>query len=412
MFVALSKYMNVGGTVIIGGGLAGLTIAEFLANRKSDNVILLEQYKAWGGRVATYRDKSQNLQYEIGAGRIFHTHKRVAALVRRFGLHTYPISTSSDVINGDTQHPNPFLAVFEPVRKILATIPQAILAKHTVADLVPKELHAILDYYPYWCEFNLLRADIALPLFTPSHAMGATGAHAYYGIVEGIDAITTGLHDAAEKAGATLKNRHTVTNITRTAPDLFEITGLKGKKGEQTPFKYEANRVIIATCRCGYSDFSILKDMPLMKQLATGALTRIYAVYDPPLPITEKIVTDNPLRHIIPIRDGLIMISYTDGDDTKFWKDLDDIALEDAIHKELQKLFPDMTIPKPKYLKKHMWPNGCTYWLPGTYDPKTASIIAHNPEPNLYLTGESVSLNQTWMEGALESAEYLETLLK
>ena len=70
-----------------------------------------------------------------------------------------------------------------------------------------------------------------------------------------------------------------------------------------------------------------------------------------------------------------------------------------------------MEIPTPKYLKKHDWPNGCTYWLPGDYDVNTASKIAHNPEPNLYLTGESISTNQTWMEGALESAEYLKTLI-
>jgi monoamine oxidase len=401
--------MNVERTIIIGGGLAGLSIAEYLANKVSSNVLVLEQYRAWGGRVVTYRDKEKGLQYEIGAGRIFHEHKRIGALVKRFGLHTYPISAESTFNN----HPNPFLQLFDPVRKVLQTLPDDVLAKHTVKELVPKELHSTLEYYPYWSEFNLLRADLALPLFNPGKAMGTDKPAEYYGVVEGLDSITTHLHDAAKKAGATLKNRHTVTNIKRLAPDLFEITGLRGKKANQHPFKYQASRVIIATCRCGYGDFSILKEMPLMKQLATGALTRIYAVYQPPLDIPEKVVTNGPLRFIIPInpKTGLIMISYTDGDDTKYWRDLDGDALEDAIHKEFTKLFPDKTMTKPTYLKKHEWPNGCTYWLPGNYNPKEASKIAHNPEPNLYLTGESVSLTQTWMEGALESAEYLKTLL-
>lgn len=404
--------MDVERTIIIGGGLAGLSIAEFLAKKSGNsNVLVLEQYRAWGGRVVTYRDKSKNLQYEIGAGRVFHTHKRVGDLVKRFGLHTYPISTESTTPNG---LPNPFLQLFEPVRHILQSLPADILAKHTVNELVPEELCSVLKYYPYWSEFNLLRADLALPLFAPTKPMGTDAPADYYGVVEGLDAITTHLHDAAAKAGATLKNRHQVTNISRLAPDLFEITGLRGKKVNQRPFKYRANRVIIATCRCGYSDFSILKDMPLMKQLATGPLTRIYAVYQPPLDIPEKVVTDGPLRYIIPInpKTGLIMISYTDGDDTHYWNKLDDNALEEAIHKEFTKLFPDKTMTKPTYLKKHEWPNGCTYWLPGDYSPEKASKIAHNPEPNLYLTGESVSLMQTWMEGALESADYLKTLLK
>ena len=404
--------MNVERTIIIGGGLAGLSIAEFLSKKSGNsNVLVLEQYRAWGGRVVTYRDKSKNLQYEIGAGRIFHEHKRVGDLVKRFGLHTYSISTESTTPNGLS---NPFLQLFEPVRHILQSLPADILAKHTVNELVPEELYSVLKYYPYWSEFNLLRADVALPLFAPKKPMGTDKPADYYGIVEGMDAITTHLAAAAEKAGATLKNRHQVTNISRLAPDLFEITGLRGKKANQKPFKYQANRVIIATCRCGYSDFSILKDMPLMKQLATGPLTRIYAIYQPPLDIPEKVVTDGPLRFIIPInpKTGLIMISYTDGDDTHYWNKLDGEALEDAIHKEFTKLFPDKTMTKPTYLKKHEWPNGCTYWLPGDYSPEEASKIAHNPEPNLYLTGESVSLMQTWMEGALESADYLKTLLK
>jgi hypothetical protein len=241
--------------------------------------------------------------------------------------------------------------------------------------------------------------------------MGTDKPADYYGVVEGLDAITTHLHDAADKAGATLKSRHKVTNIQRLAPDLFEITGIRGKR--KLPFKYQASRVIIATCRCGYGDFSILKNMPIMKQLATSPLLRIYAVYQPPLDIKEKVVTDGPLRFIIPIdsKSGLIMISYTDGDDTDYWRKLDGPALEETLHQELTKLFPDKTITKPTYLKKHDWPNGCTYWLPGDYSPEEASKIAHNPEPNLYLTGESISMEQTWMEGALESADYLKTLL-
>ena len=50
--------------IIIGGGLAGLTIAEYLAKKGSrNNVIVLEQYKMWGGRVVTYRNKEKGLQY-------------------------------------------------------------------------------------------------------------------------------------------------------------------------------------------------------------------------------------------------------------------------------------------------------------------------------------------------------------
>ena len=105
------------------------------------------------------------------------------------------------------------------------------------------------------------------------------------------------------------------------------------------------------------------------------------------------------------------MISYTDGDDTKYWNALEGASLEKEIQTQARNLFPDKTIPAPTYLKKHEWPSGCTYWLPGKYDVKQASKLAMNPSPNLYVAGESISLTQTWMEGALESAETLIKLL-
>ena len=62
--------------IIIGGGLAGLTVAEGLAKKKHE-VLLLEQYPVFGGRISTERvpktADTPALQYEVGAGRIFHS---------------------------------------------------------------------------------------------------------------------------------------------------------------------------------------------------------------------------------------------------------------------------------------------------------------------------------------------------
>jgi monoamine oxidase len=70
-------------------------------------------------------------------------------------------------------------------------------------------------------------------------------------------------------------------------------------------------------------------------------------------------------------------------------------------------LFPTRQIPEPTFLEKHEWPQGCSYWLPGDYEVAAASRAAHNPVKGVYVCGESVSQTQTWMEGALESAEIL-----
>jgi len=405
--------------IIVGGGIAGLTVAAELARRRK-TVLCLEYWPVWGGRVITEHARvgGHRIQYEIGAGRIFHAHERVNALVKRYGLHKYPISTDSEYEG----KPNPFLDLFAPIKGALESLPASVLATHTIQELVPKSLHPILSMFPYTSEFTLMRADVALPLFRRSKPMAATGATEYYGLVEGLDALARNLHGEAVKAGAVCRARHRVDDVRRAADGLFDVVGQKGPKDAPTPFHVRSTEIIIATCRCSLTNFSVLKGTPLLKQIQTGALMRIYAIYPKNADgrvwfhdLTKQ-VTAGPLRHVIPIneRTGLIMVSYTDGDDTKVWREKEGRVLEDALQRELTALLPDRHIPRPSYVKKHDWTQGCSYWVPTgePYDVKAASRAAHTPAPHVYVVGESVSLQQTWIEGALASAEYLLHILR
>lgn len=399
-------------TLIIGGGVAGLTVAVELSKR-GERVILFDKWGTWGGRVYTYHGP-KGLHYEIGAGRIFHGHARVSAIVDRLKLERYYFGTDS---LWEAKDPNLFLTLFAPIRAVLSTLPPHALATHTIAELIPKELHPLLIRFPYRSEFYLLRADEALKFFSPRATMGTRDTHGYYTVAGGLDAIPKALAADAIKAGATLKQESTVQDVAELGPDLFEAqVETKGVK-----HSYKAKRVVFATCRCSLSDFKILEKVPVLKQTGTAPLTRIYAIY-PPDPATGKawfsglsnIVTSNPLRFVIPMsaKTGLIMISYTDGDDTNHWKDLKGAALEAEIQRCAKELFPDRVIPKPTYLKQHRWGGGCTYWLPGDYDVAEASEAAHNPFPGVYITGESINKEQCWIESALESAETLLRILK
>ena len=384
-------------TIIVGGGLAGLSLAEHLPN-----ALIVETYPSWGGRVVTHRSP----QYEIGAGRIFSGHTRVHALIRRFGLHTFPIP----------HEPNEFLSLFTPIRVYLESLDTTILANHTISELIPETLHPILKRFPYTAELSVLRADVALPLFRGDGTMGSTKSE-YCGIVEGMDALITHLVHANQRHGTVMKTRHTVHNILQTN-SVFEIQGTKGKS--KTPFRFQGRNIVLATSVYAFSKIPIVQNLPIVKQLGTSPLLRIYAVYPPNsdgkvwFHRMSKIVTDKRLRHIIPINEdkGLIMVSYTDGEDTFFWKEhIQQNTLDHTIHKELQSMFPTKTIPAPIYLRAHNWPDGCTYWLPGNYDVNKAIQEAIQPIPNLYICGESVSNHQTWMEGALESAERILSIL-
>ena len=197
-------------TIVVGGGLAGLRIAHRLALQEKDDkhsILVLEQYGVWGGRVATHH--KDGLTYEIGAGRIFKGHTRVANLVKEFKLNTYPISTKSFTGHGE---PNPFLSLFEPIRQVLNRADPQSLATHTIYELVPPEFHSIFQYYPYWAEIHLMRADLALKEFSPNDTMGTKQDDDFYGIQGGLDQLTTGLYEQCKQAGVSLKDKHKVTN--------------------------------------------------------------------------------------------------------------------------------------------------------------------------------------------------------
>ncbi len=390
--------------VIVGAGIAGLSVAEGLLDR-GYSVILLERYPNVGGRIVTHREP----QYEIGAGRIHASHTRTHALIKRFKLHTYSISDKVVYRPLATlrDEPHGLDWILPAILKMLKGQSSHTLASHTLSSLLSPEWRALLSRFPYWAEVGMLRADLAVESFEAE--MGTYGG--YVGIQEGIDALTSHLAEVVKRKGGDLRVRHRVSDI-RKHGDGFVIVGDSGKKAEAKPFRIEANQVVIATCRCSLGKFSVLKGLPLLKQLQTSALTRIYAQYPvgrggPWWSGLEKTVSDSPLRFVIPIdpKTGLIMISYTDGPDTDTWKDLEGPKLTKAIQKEAKRLFPERDIPDPTFLEKHEWPSGCTYWVPGDYDVEKAIQKAMHPMKHLWVVGESVARHQAWIESALQSVE-------
>ena len=391
-------------TLIIGGGIAGLYLAEQLAKRsdakRSEEVLLLEKNSYFGGRVYTFKDKAKDLQYEAGAGRIHREHTRVNALVKRFGLKTYSFSGDSD-----------YAPIFDALQGILTHLDPAALRHHTIAELLPPQHRSLLRLFPYWAETHLMRADVALGVFkVDTGVMADRRADAFYGIVGGIDTLTTRLAAAARKLGAELRSGQEVLDVVRLSSGQFRAT-VKGRPD------IIADRVVFATCRCTLGTFRLIRDESFIGRLATSPLLRIYAVY-PPNPATgrtwfadmDNVVLDSPLRFVIPInaRKGLIMISYTDGADTEVWRDLEGSALQTAIQAEVRRTWPALEIPEPTYLRKHYWGGGCTYWLPGDYDVEAEAAHALNPQPGVYVCGESISArHQAWVEGALETSEDL-----
>ena len=155
------------------------------------------------------------------------------------------------------------------------------------------------------------------------------------------------------------------------------------------------------------------------KHISMKPLLRFYGVFPGEPWATGRIVTATPIRYMIPGNPaiGAVQMSYTDSQDAEAWKaKLDRVgeaAVGEEILGELRRLVSP-TIPPPTFVKAHYWSYGVSYWLPGSYDPREESRRAYRPlkdMPSVHLCGESFSLRQGWIEGALEHAAGLVRLL-
>ena len=408
--------------IIVGAGCAGLHVGiRALQLNPSLRICILEKYDYTGGRILTHY--SRKYQWEIGAGRISNDHTMVKGLIKKYGLTWFNIPAGNEQWRSDSTHtliksPDMFTALSAALLKPLEDLDAPTLATHTLVELLTKiHGHAttteLIVRFPYWAETHVLRADLALESF--KHEM--KGWANYGSCKEGLSAITAAMAKEFKSLGGMIKHGKHVAAIHRSS----NIEHVICKDGNT----FTGKACVLALHRDAVAAISTVAAIPacqtLLKRVRMLPLVRIYAVFPTPqskawFEDTPKTITDSKIRYIIPINPakGLVMISYTEGPDAKYWLQLlkhrGHSAVSARIMKDVRTLFPEKApIPDPIELKIFPWYSGCSYWLPGRYDPKEASTDAHCIREGLFLCGESWSMRQAWIEGALEHAEGLIT---
>ena len=419
---------------IVGGGISGLYVARELAKRHTHaKISVFEKYRVLGGRILTFHEKQ--FQWEEGAGRIHSSHIVTRDLLKEYGLHEIPISDETGWIKtyGSELLPNPFEDSLRAWLPQVQMLPEEILGTHTLYEILEgifgtTKAKAFIDPFPYRAEVYTLRADLALRSFTTE-----MGANQRFSICkEGLDSLINALANDCRSRGVTLHTHHALENL---APEmdgsltLWFATGSPSLHDSRTIITVEAKTVICALHADALKKIPIFKPLPALTYVKMEPLHRIYAVFPPgkngkiwfeDLP---KFVTETRLRYFIPIRPdkGIVMISYTDAGDSIVWtniasgmKPIAEQVLGKLLTDECRRLFPMREIPYPTMVKSHPWSSGATYWTPGLYDPNKLSKETLQPFkdwPNLHICGESFSMRQAWIEGALENSRALLRIL-
>lgn len=416
--------------IIVGGGIAGLRVGiKSLKMCPGIRCCILEKYGYIGGRIVTFRKnipKIGEVQWENGASRISVSHTKILKLLNTYNLHFIPNPDKTDYI-GDPAYneeiPNivankfaDLISVYlDPIEKLSPTV----LATHTLKELLDKILgpgtakHFYIQF-PYYSEIHTLRADLALKSF--KNEMRSNDG--FGRCAEGLSSLTGAMIAEFISRGGTVIMDTDIKSIQNNTDNSISLEcNMRNTTQNKT---YVGKIVVLALHHTAVRNIKGVHKINVLKYLEMKPLLRIYAIFPTKKEVSwftglNKIVTDSPVRYIIPIDStrGIVMISYTDGDDATNWIKQDNRHenIKDLVMTEIRKLFPERTIPDPRFFKQHPWYDGTTYWLPGTYNVEEESNNSLHPlekkMPNLFMCGESFAVKQCWMESALEQADKL-----
>ena len=384
-----------------------LRISEAFPKAK---ITIAELYGKEGGRIDTYRNKKFEAQWEAGAGRIHSSHHLTLDYIRKYGLTLYPISEKTQYISDSCNTSKDLWpSISQILYESLSQLNPLLLQTHTLEEILDMTFpmqKAALSYFPYCSEMTTLRADLALKSI--SKELGSNSK--FFVVKEGLGAMIAAMKKELVKRKVEFLFHHRLIAVKGGQSELHFIAP------DKKNITLTAKHIILTLPSEALKGVQPFTSLPMLKHISMRPLLRTYAIFPTPAWFKDmpRTITDSPLRHIIPInpQKGTIMISYTDGNDTKHWSNIleknGEMALSASIMKETRDLLI-VNIPNPLFFKAHCWKNGCSYWLPGLYSPEEESVKLMRPLPlrfpNVYLCGESYSMHQAWIEGALQHAE-------
>lgn len=193
---------------------------------------------------------------------------------------------------------------------------------------------------------------------------------------------------------------------------------IKGEGPKGGLFTFQCNKCVCAVTARTLEKWKIMKPYyNMLSKIKCSPLCRIYCKFDTNVPggvwfkDLDKITTNNELRMIIPydVKNGIIMISYTDNIFAEFWLDLKNKQGIRGVNRKLVELIKQtlgIAIPYPIATRICYWNCGVGYWGVGANSNEISNALTKPFDFDLFVCGEHFSeKNQQWMEGALETSQ-------
>jgi len=427
--------------VIIGGGIAGLYTLYKLSKQFTNlKILLLESGERYGGRIYSYKETIDGEEYviDLGAGRLGHHHKLINTLISELGLKpkiidipntkTYiEVAENNKNKAHEKTHYKDFIMAklnkffFSP---LVSKLGKSALQKFYLYELLTKYVSAsfsqkVASVFEYSSDLNELNAYDALGYFKYDYNKESTFFTLNGGLGQIIDHLLLAIKQTQsyKRKYISICNLSHVENVTyNNSTNLFNISVSNYKTSTKTT--YYCDHLICAIPKQSLENLTILKPYARdLDSINSINLLRIFEVYKTEngeswFKNIKKTITNSKLQFVIPINsnNGLIMSSYSDCANARFWNNL--LAkkgldyVKQTLNSTLNLVFSvyNISVPPSKYIKLYFWDAGVANWKKNV-DSDYLSYKLANPLPNVYIIGENYSQYQAWCEGALMTSE-------
>ncbi len=408
--------------VIVGAGIAGLNMARLLKDKQL-NICILEKTNRIGGLIHTKHTSFDNkkIKYESGGAVVYNYQKNMLDLIKLYDIktHSMPVDNKTivnrhykDFWDGksrlrpmDKRYVNKFFKLIIKVFKFMDKKGKAYCRKFTLEQIALKilsldDVRFIEFCYGYAAEFRIAnsivaRKNINNELFNTDNILVFNN---------GYSSLIKSIYNDIKDNIKLIKNCHVDKFINY--KNHINIYTNKGNIQTKKIIFAIPREALINMCDSFNAD-----EIKLFNMVKPFSLNRIFVKYD--MKKSKNLwmkklnfsTVNNPIRQIIPInkKHGFFQISYSDWYFADYWGNLNKANSLNILKQLLSQTFHNANIDNPTYYKQFYWKDACHFWKSNINEVLNYKKIL-NIRNNVYIIGESFSLNQGWAEGAIQTS--------